>query len=115
MVPSFDYGLSYNYNHHMYTDDLILVSNATRKAARNFNLYLTIYARLTGQRINYAKSEVLFPDWFNKKLSKSIRDILKIRIGVFPFTYLGNLISLDKLAMFFFQNMVSKASSTISN
>ena len=45
----------------MYADDLILISTATGRIARNVKLYLVIYASLTGQNPNNVKSEIFFP------------------------------------------------------
>ena len=97
----------------MYVDDLILVSNASRRTARNIKLCLSIYASLTGQHSNNSKSVIYFPDWFNKRVANSIRNNLNIDIGHFPFNNLGVLISHKKLAVAHFQAMVDKVNKII--
>ena len=97
----------------MYVDDLILVSNASRRTARNIKLCLSIYASLTGQHSNNSKSVIYFPDWFNKRMTGSIRNILNMEIGHFPFNYLGVIISHKRLAVAQFQSMVDKINKTL--
>ena len=106
MIPGFDRNFLYNFYHLMYVDDLILVSNASRRTARNIKLCLSIYASFTGQHSNISKYAIYFPDWFNKRVASSIRNILNMEIGHFPFNYLGVLISHKRLAQF--QSMVDK-------
>ena len=55
MIPGFNDDLSSNLNNLMYTGDLILITQASRKVARNCNLCLQIYSNMTGQRPNYSK------------------------------------------------------------
>lgn len=52
MIPSFNHALRNNFNHLMYADNLILITQATRKSARNINLCFNIYKRLAGQCAN---------------------------------------------------------------
>lgn len=77
----------------MYVDDLILMTHASRKAARNIKLCFSIYENLIGQRANSSKFEIFFLTRFNKRLIRSICNILKFRVGYFPLTYLGILVS----------------------
>ena len=98
MIPGFDKNLHYNFNHLMYADDLILISHATRRIARNIKFCLAIYAAMTGQYFNSSKSAIYFPEWFNRRVALSIKNILEMEIGHFPFKYLGVIISHKKLA-----------------
>lgn len=48
MIPNFNPNLYYNFTHLLYTNDLILVTQASRQIAPNINLYFSIYETLTG-------------------------------------------------------------------
>lgn len=54
-IPGFNNQLKYNFNHLMYTDDLILISQASRKTTRYIKLYLAIYGTIYGQIPNDSK------------------------------------------------------------
>lgn len=90
-IPSFNHTLTPNFSHLMFADDLILITKATRLAARNTIFCLNMYADLTGQKINFAKSALYLPPQLNKKLSKSISSILHIKKAAFPLTTLETL------------------------
>lgn len=49
LIPGFNPYLNYNFNQLMYANDLILITLASRKAARNINICLSIYSNLSGQ------------------------------------------------------------------
>lgn len=51
MITGYNNNLSYKFNHLMYVDDLILISQASRLIARNIKLCLHIYGQLSGQHI----------------------------------------------------------------
>ncbi|XP_039145509.1 uncharacterized protein LOC120282722 [Dioscorea cayenensis subsp. rotundata] len=56
LTTMLNYALSINaFNHLMYADNIILVSNASRKSARNIKSCLVFYGNLTGQRVNNLK------------------------------------------------------------
>lgn len=57
----------------MYTDDLILISHASRKTAHNIKLCLSIYEHLTNQKDNVSKFEIFFFSkiGITKKLSEA--------------------------------------------
>ena len=93
MVPGFDHRLTSNLNHLMFADDLIIITRASRRAARNCRLCLDIYKKLTVQQSNLDKSSLHLSSWCNKKVGNAIRDILGIKVGFFPFKYLGVWIS----------------------
>lgn len=113
MVPGYNVNLSHNFNHLMFADDLILVTNASRLSARNIRLCLNIYQHLTGQKPNLLKSEIFFPSWCNKKISLAISRILGIKVGSFPFTYLGIPISPKKLLVKNFYFLHEKVKNSI--
>ncbi|XP_039145745.1 uncharacterized protein LOC120282984 [Dioscorea cayenensis subsp. rotundata] len=115
MIPSFNSALRHNFNHLMYADDLILISLASRKIARNINLCLSIYESLTGQRANKSKSGVYFPSRFNLRLQTSISSILGFTVGKFPLTYLGLPISPRRLPISSFTNLLAKTENIVSS
>lgn len=106
--PGFSKELNYDFNYLMYADDLILMTSAIRKAAKNINLCLDIYSSLTVQKPNTLKYEIYFPDWFNHHVAKSICQILKFKKGNLPFTFFGVLISSKRLALSHFDNIIRK-------
>lgn len=114
MIPGFNTILRHNFNHLMYDDDLILITQASRKAARNINLCFSIYKRLTGQRVNKSKSDIHFPTRFNCRLRHSICQILGLRAGTFPFSYLGISISPKRLYLPTFANLLNKTEKLLS-
>lgn len=98
----------------MFADDLTLITQASRSAARNIHLCLSIYSDLTGQRPNLLKSKIYFPSWLNSHIAKRICCILNLNQVIFPFTCLGILISPKRLASLTFQPMVNKIRHTAS-
>lgn len=114
MIPGFDSNLQYNFNYLMNGNDLILITQASRQAARNLNLCLDIYAHLTGQKANASKSTIYFTSWFNSRVSQSIKSILNFNVASFPLTYLGVLMSPKKLCVSYFRPLVDRIYSTCS-
>lgn len=107
-IPGFNRNINSNFNHCMYADDLVLITRATRFAARNIKLCLNFYGHLTGQHLNVSKSSIYFPSWFNKRVQASICSILCIDPTSLPFKYLGVLISLKKLDVSVFNHLIEK-------
>lgn len=97
LVPGFSPDVKCNLKHLMYADDLILITTATRKYARNIKLWLNLYTSLTAQTLNLSKSNLYLPHWFNRRVVKSIETILNIKMGTYPFTYLGILITYSSI------------------
>lgn len=102
LVPGFHNNLRQNFNHLMYADGLLIITNASRKAARNVKLCLNVYSHLVGQVPNLSKSEIYFPNWFNRRVSHSICSILQFNPGKTPFKYLGFLFLQKFLTLFTF-------------
>lgn len=113
LVPGFSPDVKCNLKHLMYADDLILITTATRKYARNIKLWLNLYTSLTAQTLNLSKSNLYLPHWFNRRVVKSIETILNIKMGTYPFTYLGILITYKRLAISCFNLMIDKINKTI--
>ncbi|XP_039113810.1 uncharacterized protein LOC120249385 [Dioscorea cayenensis subsp. rotundata] len=112
-LPGFDSSLTRNFNHLMFADDLILITKASRQAARNTLFCINMYSNITGQMPNLSKSAIYLPSWFNKRVSKSIASILGINIGSFPFTYLGAPISPHRITVRQLSPLVSKTATSI--
>lgn len=114
MIPGFNPLLRNNFNHLIYADNLILITQATRKFARNINLCFSIYERLTGQLSNKSKSSIYFPSSFNCRLKNNICSILGFNSATFPLTYLGMTISPKRLAISNFTSLLAKVENTLS-
>ncbi|XP_039120341.1 uncharacterized protein LOC120256728 [Dioscorea cayenensis subsp. rotundata] len=112
MIHGFNPNLSNNFNHLMYADDLILITQGSRKAARSVNLCLDLYSKLTSQCPNLSKSHIYFPSWYNKHVSNRICSILNLKAASIPFKYLGVLISPKRIASSAFMHIVDKISLT---
>lgn len=108
-IPSFDSRLTRNLNHLMFTDDLIIVSRASRSVAKACKPCLNIYTDLTGQTSSDSKSTIHFPTWTNKKLCKAIVSILGMKVGSFPLKYLDCLICPKRVNKSCFQPLVTRA------
>ncbi|XP_039123400.1 uncharacterized protein LOC120260021 [Dioscorea cayenensis subsp. rotundata] len=115
LLSSFDPNLPRNINHLMFADDLILVTKASRRSARNMLFCLNLYASISGQHPNLLKSAIYFPSWFNKRVSKSIASILGMKLGNFPFTYLGAPMSPSRLPARHFRPLIDNTVSVINN
>ncbi|XP_039115766.1 uncharacterized protein LOC120251270 [Dioscorea cayenensis subsp. rotundata] len=114
-IPGFNPSLAHNFNHLMFTDDLILITRASRSTARNIILCLNLYSSISGQFPNHSKSQIFFPTWCNKHISKRISSILNITSASFPFIYLGILISPNRIAASAFNNMVDRIRRTCNS
>lgn len=96
-IPGFDVRLYKNFNYLMFADDLILITRVSCKVARACKLGISIYRNLIGQLPKVNRSTIHFPSWFNRRMCKSISNILGIRVGSYHFKYLSCLISPKKL------------------
>ncbi|XP_039134322.1 uncharacterized protein LOC120271710 [Dioscorea cayenensis subsp. rotundata] len=63
-IPGFDARLTRNINHLMFTDDLIIISKASRQSARNILFCLNLYATISGQNPNLNKSAFFLPIYY---------------------------------------------------
>ncbi|XP_039118053.1 uncharacterized protein LOC120253920 [Dioscorea cayenensis subsp. rotundata] len=78
MIHGFNQNLSKNFNHLLFADDLILITKATRRNARNCLLCLNVYQNLTGQKQNLSKSALYVRSWqmlYQKSLALNWRVI----------------------------------------
>lgn len=114
LIPGLDNRMSLNFNNLIYADDLILITQASRKAAGNCNLCLSINAHLAGQKPNYTNQLFIFLAESIKD-SKAISSILNFKIGSFPFTYLGILIARRRISIGQFKPMISRICHTIAS
>lgn len=97
----------------MFTDDLIIVSRASRSVAKACKPCLNVYTDLTGQTSSDSKSTIHFPTWTNKKLCKAIVSILGMKVGSFPLKYLDCLICPKRVNKSCFQPLVTRAQNCI--
>lgn len=113
LVLGFYNSLPRNFNHLMFTDDLILIIKTSRKATRNSLFCFNLYHNLTGQKSNPKKSQFYLPSWANKSIAKSISRILGFSQGNFPLIYLGVPISPKCLPAAQFTSITNKVSRSI--
>lgn len=97
MIIGFNNNLPCNFNHLMYTDDLVIITKAFGKMTYNCETFISIYPSFTWKNPNISKSIIFFPNWFNERVAKSISNILKFKISNHLYAYLGISISLKKL------------------
>lgn len=97
----------------MFADDLILITKASRKTARNCLLCLDLYHNLTGQKPNPRKSRFYLPSQANQTIAKSISRILGFFQGNFPFIYIGCSISPKRLPAAQFNSITNKVHKVI--
>lgn len=71
-----------------YTDDTIVVMPACEDQLRTMQEILTAYARSTGLKINFSKSQLTPINIFDEETA-SLAAILDCQVGTMPFTYLG--------------------------
>lgn len=108
MVLGFGCRLEVNFNRLMFVDDLIIITNASRSAARNCEFYLDIYCYLTGQKANLVKSTIHVSSRCNSKIISSFKSLQGIKMSSFPFKYLGVLISPKRLTVHQCQYLVDR-------
>lgn len=77
----------------LFTDDCLLLGQATMSTARGFKAILQDYCLASGHRINFLKSEVHFSPKTFAIICRSIRDLLQIPEGQGVLRYLGVPIS----------------------
>lgn len=82
-----------NISHLMYADDCILFTKVTEPDISGLAHTLNAYARFSGQRINFQKSEILLSPNTGAPDASFITNILNIRQPFFEGKYLG--LSLD--------------------
>lgn len=99
----------------MFVDDLITISKATRQTTKNCLLCLNIYHDIIGQKPNLNKLAIYLPSWCNKKIANSISMILGIKLGNFPFIYLGASISPKRLHIAHFNFITNRVNNVIQS
>lgn len=114
MIPGFNTNLI-NFNHLMFANDLILISRASWKSARNCLFCLNPYFDLTRQKPNLTKSAIYLPSWVNKHLALSISRILNVKLDTILFIYLGVPISPKKLSVSNCSSLVRKVDTIVNS
>ncbi|XP_039130949.1 uncharacterized protein LOC120267377 [Dioscorea cayenensis subsp. rotundata] len=114
LIPGFDNRLRINFNHLMFVDDLVIITHASRTAARSIKFCLDFFGRVSGQFPNASKSAIYFPSWINKHMASRIQSILGFSAASFPFKYLGILISPKRMAKATFNVLTDNIKSRCS-
>ena len=71
-----------------YADDTLIILPADQHELQTIKVILDSYARATGLKINYAKSQ-LMPINVNAQKTLDLANALGCQVGAMPFTYLG--------------------------
>ncbi|XP_072967959.1 uncharacterized protein [Typha angustifolia] len=79
--------------HLLYADNLLITVQATESNALSIQELLADYTKLTNQKVNLEKSQLLLLWWIDKERKKMLYNCLGIQMATMPFTYLGVLIS----------------------
>ncbi|XP_057811347.1 uncharacterized protein LOC131025566 [Salvia miltiorrhiza] len=77
------------YSYLRYADDVILFCKAERRSCRMIESILQIYASVSGQFCNKAKSTIYFGKGVPLQLRRSLQHDLGFSTGSLPFVYLG--------------------------
>ncbi|XP_039130816.1 uncharacterized protein LOC120267185 [Dioscorea cayenensis subsp. rotundata] len=110
----FDMRLRSNFNHLMFADDLVIITQMSRKAARSIKICLDFYGKISGQVANVSKSAIYYPTWASKRVASRICSILNFSAATFPFRYLGILISPKRLAKSTFAALIDNIKNRCS-
>ncbi|WOK97281.1 hypothetical protein Cni_G05989 [Canna indica] len=80
-------------SHLAFADDLLLTVKGNLNNCRNVMKALDIYYKLTNQKINKQKSEILFPEHCKTSIRKVVCNLTEFKEGSYPMKYLGASIS----------------------
>ncbi|KAK6775816.1 hypothetical protein RDI58_026817 [Solanum bulbocastanum] len=100
-------------NHLSYADDTILFCSGQPKSMRKMMTILKRYELVSGQLINLDKSLVHLHEKIPIGVSYQIRKIIGIRMGSFPFTYLGCPMFYGRKNKSHFEGFVQKVAKRI--
>ncbi|WOL10307.1 hypothetical protein Cni_G19062 [Canna indica] len=78
------------------------------KSCRGILEALQLYCKITGQKVNVEKSELLFPSKMDKGIKQKICSLFGIKEGKFPMHYLGAYLSLEMLNESYQNKMVER-------
>ncbi|XP_057812491.1 uncharacterized protein LOC131026578 [Salvia miltiorrhiza] len=76
-------------SHLLYADDVLLFCKATRRSCRMIESILQIYASVSGQFCNKAKSTIFFGKGVSVQMRRRLQRDLGFATGSLPFVYLG--------------------------
>lgn len=76
-------------SHFLYADDILLFAKASMHNIRAINGVFRCYANLSGQVVNWAKSEVYYGASINEGRTAKLQGITGMIKGSLPFNYLG--------------------------
>jgi mannosylglycoprotein endo-beta-mannosidase len=95
-------------SHSLYADDIIIFTNGNSKSLSNLMNFLLDYQQMSGQKINYFKSQFLASKHINNNRKIKIASITKFVEGKIPFLYLGCNIFYGKSRPIYFENIIQK-------
>ncbi|KAI0524450.1 hypothetical protein KFK09_003820 [Dendrobium nobile] len=95
-------------SHLLYADDALIFSHASIELARKMKTIVKKFCKWTGQRINIGKSQLLFGKIVNHRMRRKIGRLLGFKI-VKEMRYLGVKISLERMKMADYQEVLSNA------
>lgn len=90
-----------------YADDTILFMDEDESKATNLKMIITYFEKVSGMRINYAKSELIPLGVEGDSLTPFV-NIFGCTVGMFPIKYLGIPLHYDKLRREDIQPLVDK-------
>ncbi|WOK93465.1 ribonuclease H protein [Canna indica] len=77
----------------MFADDILLMFRANPRSLNTIQQIFSLYAKITGQTINLAKSEIFFPRNTSRATIRTLSSKLQMKVGSFPFKYLRAIIA----------------------
>jgi len=95
-------------SHLQYADDTVIFLRNTQVSKRNLKFILFCYEAMSGMKINYEKSEVLVVG-IEQSEHQQIADFFGCKMGVWPMTYLGIPVSVNKITKAQLNFVVDKA------
>lgn len=103
-------GKSFDLNHLLFADDVMIFAKAKPNTIRNIDAVLSKFSKASGLEISSEKSKIFF--------SKSVSDLIKrqsnFKEGTLPLKYLGVPLHHKKLQIAHFQPMIDKVTRKLS-
>ncbi|CAM8995263.1 unnamed protein product [Rhodiola kirilowii] len=97
--------------HLFFADDSLLLFQADPNAAEVLKSLLTTYENLSGQAVNYAKSELVLSPNAPASLIQAFKEILSVRVVSEHHKYLGLPLTLSRKRSSNFLNLLDRASA----
>ncbi|XP_020696805.1 uncharacterized protein LOC110109919 [Dendrobium catenatum] len=100
--------------HLLYADDVLIFSHASITLAKALKIIVEDFCKWTGQRVNVSKSQMLFDKVVSYSMKKKIARVLGFKV-VKEMKYLGVKISLSRLNMADFQELMSNVMDRLNS